>query len=159
MLFLDYNGKFTKRSGNKIAFKMKNDKTHITKFFTKIINPTYDKSFLKMFCYKKNILKSLLNSVLFPNSKIIEKIEYIQTDYADKNEIKNRYGFSSKSIDVGCKCYLKKNNKLNIKNDILIVDFEMQIGFSDKVEQRFIDYTNAIKVNSNKYLNKVPFLK
>lgn len=150
MLFLNYTGKFNKRKREKkIVFKMKNGKTHTTKFFTKIINPTHDNSFKNMFCYKKDILKSLLNSVLFPNSKIIEKIEYIQTYFAGKSEIKNRFGFSSKSIDVGCRCFLKKNNGLNIKNDILICDLEMQIGFSDKVEQRFIDYANAIRVHLN----------
>ena len=149
MSFLDYTGKFKIRKGNKIAFKMKNGKNHTTIYFTKIRNPTHDNSFKNMFCYKKSILKSLLNSVLFPKSKIIEKIEYIQTYFAGKSEIKNRYGFSSKSIDVGCKCFLEKNNGLNIKNDILICDLEMQIGFSDKVEQRFIDYANAVRVYSN----------
>ena len=149
MLFLDYTGEFKRRNGNKIAFKMKNGQIHTTKFFNKIINPTHDKSFIKMFCYKKNILKSLLNSVLFPNSKIIEKIEYIQTNFSGKSEIKNRYGFVSKSMDVECKCFLKKNNGLNMKDDILICDFEMQVGFSDKLEQRFIDYINAITVHEN----------
>ena len=148
MSFLDYTGKFNKRRKT-IAFKMKNGKIHTTKYYTKIINPTHDNSFKNMFCYQKNILKSLLNSVLFPNSKIIERIEYTQTYFAGKSEIKNRFGFSSKSIDVGCKCFLKKNNGLNIKNDVLMCDLEMQIGFSDKIEKRFIDYANAIRVRLN----------
>jgi hypothetical protein len=102
-----------------------------------------------MFCRKKKALKSMLNSILFPKSKLIERIEYSRTYFAGKTSIKTRYGFGSKSIDIGCKCFLKKNNGLKIKDDILLIDIEMQIGFSDETENRFIDYANKIRIDSN----------
>ena len=83
------------------------------------------------------------------NSKLIERIEYSRTYFAGKTSIKTRYGFGSKSIDIGCKCFLKKNNGLKIKDDILLIDIEMQIGFSDETENRFIDYANKIRIDSN----------
>ena len=148
MSFLDYTGKYSKR-GEKYIFKMKKGKKKRSKFSTVISNPTYDNAFKIMFGSKKRILKSLLNSVIFPESKLIEKIEYLKTYFPGKGTINHRYGFGSKSIDVGCKCYLKKNNNLNIKNNILMIDVEMQIGFTDDVESRFIDYASVIRVESN----------
>ena len=61
-----------------------------------------------MFGSKKSLLKSLLNPVLFPESKLIEKIEYSKTYFPGKGEVNHRQGFGSKSIDVGFKCFLKK---------------------------------------------------
>ena len=148
MSFLDYTGKYSK-SRKKFIFKMKNGKKKCSKFSTIISNPTYDNAFKTMLGSQKTILKSLLNSVLFPESKLIEKIEYTQTYFPGKAAINQRYGFGSKSIDIGCKCFLKKNNNLNIKNNILVIDVEMQIGFNDDVESRFIEYANRIRVESN----------
>lgn len=148
MSFLEYTGKYSKR-GEKFIFKMKGGKKKISKFTTVISNPTYDNTFKIMLGSKKTILKSLLNSVLFPKSKLIEKIEYSKTYFPGKGEINHRYGFGSKSIDIGCKCILKKDNDLNIKNNVLMIDVEMQIGFTDEVEKRFIDYANAIRVDSD----------
>jgi len=52
-------------------------------------------------------------------------------------------------MDVGCKLFLKKNNELNIKGNILMCNVEMQIGFSDEIEKRFIDYANKIREDSD----------
>ena len=146
MSFLDYTGKYSE-SGNKFIFKMKGGEKKRTKFSTFISNPTYDNTFIKMFCSKKSILKSLLNSVLFPESKLIEKLEYSKLYFPGKEAINRRYGFSSKSLYVDCRCFLKKNNNLNIKNNILMIDMEMQIGFN--MESSSIDYENVIKEQSN----------
>ena len=75
MSFLDYTGEYTAR-GDKFIFKMKGGKRKTSKFFTIISDPTYDNAFKTMLCFQKSILKSLLNSVLFPESKLIEKLEY-----------------------------------------------------------------------------------
>ena len=148
MSFLGFTGKHRKRA-EKYIFEMKNGKKITSKFCSSICNPTYDNSFKNMFCRKKKGLKSMLNSILFPKSKLIERIEYSRTYFAGKTSIKTRYGFGSKSIDIGCKCFLKKNNGLKIKDDILLIDIEMQIGFSDETENRFIDYANKIRIDSN----------
>ena len=147
MSFLDYTGEYTAR-GDKFIFKMKGGKRKTSKFSTIISDPTYDNAFKTMLCFQKSILKSLLNSVLFPESKLIEKLEYSKTYFPGKLDINSRYGAGSKSIDVGCKCFLKKDNNLNIKNNELMIDVEMQIGFNDEVESRFINYANAIRVKS-----------
>jgi hypothetical protein len=101
-----------------------------------------------MFGFQKSILKSLLNSVLFPESKLIEKIEYSKNHFPGKLDINSRYGAGSKSIDFCCKCFLKKDNNLNIKNNVLMIDAEMQIGFNDELESRFINNANTIRVKS-----------
>ena len=148
MSFLKYSGDYTRR-GEKYVFIMNGNVKKTSKFHTSLNNPTYDKSFKNMFCSEKSITKSFLNSVLFPKSKLIEKIEFSKTYFADKSLVNNRYGYGSKSIDVGCKLFLKKDNLLNIKSNILICDVEMQIGFSDEIEKKFIDYANKIRVDSN----------
>ena len=148
MFFLDYTGVYT-RSGERYIFKMKNNKKKSSKFYTVLSNPTYDNSFKNMFTTEKSVLKSFLNSVLFPRTQIIEKIEFSKTNFSGKKLVNNRYGYGTKSIDVGCKLYLKKNNTLNIKDNRLMCDVEMQIGFSSKIEQRFLDYANKIRVDSN----------
>ena len=148
MSFLKYTGVYT-RKGEKYVFEMNDNVKKLSKFYTTLNNPTYDNSFKNMFCSEKSITKSFLNSVLFPKSKLIEKIEFSKTYFAGKSLVNNRYGYGSKSIDVGCKLFLKKNNGLNIKGNILICDVEMQIGFSDEIEKRFIDYANKIRVDSN----------
>ena len=128
---------------------MNGGKKFTSKYSTSIINPAYDNSFKNMFCSDKKILKSLLNSVLFPESKLIDKIKYSKIQFSGKGKINARYGAGSKSIDVGCKCFLKEENDLNIKDNVLMVDVEMQIGFFDIIEERFVDYANEIRVNSN----------
>jgi hypothetical protein len=128
---------------------MNGGKKFTSKYSTSIINPAYDNSFKNMFCSDKKILKSLLNSVLFPESKLIDKIKYSKIYFSGKGKINARYGAGSKSIDVGCKCFLKEENDLNIKDNVLMVDVEMQIGFFDIIEERFVDYANEIRVNSN----------
>ena len=128
---------------------MNGGKKFTSKYSTSIINPAYDNSFKNMFCSDKKILKSLLNSVLFPESKLIDKIKYSKIYFSGKGKINARYGAGSKSIDVGCKCFLKEENDLNIKDNVLMVDVEMQIGFSSINEERFLDYANKIRVNSN----------
>lgn len=148
MSFLEYSGKNRKR-GEQYIFKMKNGKNFTSKYSTSIFNPTYDNSFKNMFCSRKAIIKSLVNSVIFPESKLIEKVEYSKTNFDGKMPIKRKYSIGSKSFDVGCKCFLKKNNNLNIKDNILMCDIEMQIGFSDSTENRFIDDVNQIRVDSN----------
>ena len=127
---------------------MKGGKRKTSKFSTIISDPTYDNAFKTMLYFQKSILKSLLNSVLFPESKLIEKLEYSKTYFPGKLDINSRYGAGSKSIDVGCKCFLKKDNNLNIKDNVLMIDVEMQIGFNDELESRFINNANTIRVKS-----------
>ena len=148
MSLLEYTGKY-KKDNQRYSFKMKNGKIFTSQKRTALINPTFDNSFQNMFCSDKKILKSLLNSVLFPESKLIKRLEYSKIYFAGKGEVNKRYGLGAKSIDLGCKCFLKKDNNIKIKDNILMVDVEMQIGFSDAMEERFIDYTNTIKVDSS----------
>jgi len=75
MSFLEYTGVYT-MNGDRYVFKMKNNEKKTSKFHTSLKNPTYDNSFKNMFCTEKSIMKSFLNSVLFPKSKLIEKIEF-----------------------------------------------------------------------------------
>ena len=70
-------------------------------------------------------------------------------NFVGKSLVNHRYGYGSKSMDVGCKLFLKKNNELNIKGNILMSNVEMQIGFSDEIEKRFIDYANKIREDSD----------
>ena len=148
MSFLEYTGKFKKNKNNSYIFSWSEGPKTTTKDFTAIMNPTLDNSFKSMFGSDATILKSLLNSILFPKKKLITKLEFYRTNFEGKNQKNYRHGSGSKNIDVGCKCYLKKNN-LKIKDNILIIDVEMQIGFSNRVEERFIDYANIIRVHSN----------
>ena len=44
---------------------------------------------------------------------------------------------------------LKEDSQLKINNNLLIIDLEMQIGFSEQIEENFIDYANIIRVESS----------
>lgn len=110
MSFLDYTGTYKKR-GDKYIFEMIKGKRS-SKYCSKILNPTYENSFKNMFCKEESLLKSLLNSVLFPESKLIQRIEYSKIYFDGKGAINSRYGLGSKSLDIGCKCFIKKDKDL-----------------------------------------------
>ena len=155
MSFLDYTGEYTAR-GDKFIFKMKGGKRKTSKFFTIISDPTYDNAFKTMLCFQKSILKSLLNSVLFPESKLIEKLEYSKTYFPGKLEINSRYGAGSKSIDVGCKCFLKKDNNLKEVqvlnkdgNAVITMKFN-SIKYSDKFDKDNFNLDSLISTNECK---------
>ena len=69
---------------------MKNGKKLSCKYRTKIINPIFVNSFLLIFILKK-YLKSILNSLLFPESNKIETLKFIESKYSGTDEVKRRY--------------------------------------------------------------------
>ena len=154
MNFLEYTGNYKHPKVNYI-FTMKNGKKLKTKYFSKIPNPTFNTSLTLMFAEKKCVLKSLLNSVLFPLSKKISKIEYHTTKYPYKDEVFDRYDYGNKVINIGCKCFLNdcgKNIELNI-------DLEIQTGFSNKISKKFLDLSKEIaKANKNNNILVVSFI-
>ena len=130
MNFLEYTGNYKHPKVNYI-FTMKNGKKLKTKYFSRIPNPTFNSSLTLMFAEKKCILKSLLNSVLFPLSKKISKIEYDSTKYPYNDEVSYRYDYGNKVINIGCKCVLNDCGK-NIELNIYL---EIQTGFSKKFQK------------------------
>ena len=94
MSFLDYTGKYTKKKGL-YTFYMAGNKQYHSKYCTKILDPTFDNSF-KLMLSRKCVLKSLLNSILFPETKLIEGLEFCKVDFPGKVEINHRYGAYSK---------------------------------------------------------------
>ena len=154
MNFLEHTGNYKHPKVNYI-FTMKNGKKLKTKYFSRIPNPTFNTSLTLMFAEKKCILKSLLNSVLFPLSKKISKIEYHTTKYPYKDEVFDRYDYGNKVINIGCICFLNdcgKNIELNI-------DLEIQTGFSNKISKKFLDLSKEIaKANKNNNILVVSFI-
>ena len=154
MNFLEYTGNCKHPKVNYI-FTMKNGKKLKTRYFSKIPNPTFNTSLTLMFGEKKCILKSLLNSVLFPLSKKISKIEYNTTKYPYYDEVFDRYDYGNKVLNIGCKCFLndsQKNTQLNIY-------LEIQTGFSNKVSKKFLDLSKEIaKANKSNNILVVSFI-
>lgn len=149
MSFLEYTGHYTHKQ--KYRYKMqkgKFDTYSVSKYCAKVINPTFDNSFKRVF-FDKSILKNILNNILYPKSKKIDKVELYTTTFPGLNEIRNRYGFGTKNIDVGVFCKLKKNLLNKNEDSEIVIDLEMQIGISNKITQRFIDYAAKIRIESD----------
>ena len=140
MSFLKYKGDVDKINDRCYVFKM-NDNINVTKEkYNEVANPILDNSFQKIFGYNNKITKSLLNSLIFPISKKIRCVQFLPTNIPGK--IGARHSSRSIRCDVLCRCILSQDS--NEREEEIIINIEMQIGFSKENIQRFIKYLKKL---------------
>ena len=156
MSFLDYSGEYSYEN-NEYKFLMKNgDKNYslVDKNYIAIADPTIDNTFKQIFALNKNITKSFLNALLYPNKDKINKIEFLSIEHPGIG----LYSTGAIRMDVVVKCYLneekyeKENNSYDEKDkNTLIVDIEMQIGYKETNDKKFLKY---IRILDKNYISK-----
>ena len=115
MSFLSFTGENEKNEDDSYAFVMEGNKggkwnkTYDIVFNIK--NPIIDYNFEKVFGKKENITKSLLNSLLYPNSNDIIEVEFLPLELTgitpEFNEKVFFLSLDSLRVDILCKCKLK----------------------------------------------------
>ena len=143
MSFMDYKGKCQYVYKKGLYQFTKNDNKIIeTKEYIEIEDPTVDNTFKKIFLGDKSITISLLNSLLFPGKERIKDINFLPTE----NPGDGPYSRRSIRMDILCHCFLKK--KKNVKHfnndEELIVDLEIEKGFKNSNDQRFLNYAKIL---------------
>ena len=171
MSFLNYTGE-VQNVNYLYHFKYKNAVKESSYTSFNVADPTIDNNFKKIFSNEK-LLLNFLNEILFPESKEIVKVQYTKTEFPG---ISGRHSIGSKRIDVGCKCFCKNplnQNFMNEEDEIpskilieegssniseakneaeeeenaILIDLEMQIGYSEKNTERFMKYISHIDSN------------
>ena len=142
MSFMDYKGKCNYDLDEGLYKFTKNDnEIKKSKECIEIEDPTVDNTFKKIFLGDKSITISLLNSLLFPGKERIEDIVFLPTE----NPGDGPYSRGSIRMDILCHCYLKKKNMKHYKNDKdLIIDLEIEKGFKNTDDQRFLNYAKIL---------------
>ena len=161
MSFLRFTGVVDKKDSSFI-FRMNKGKDLIENSYINIPNPIIDNSFKQIFGKNNEITKCLLNSILYPNEEKIEKVEFLTNDLPGRipkyPEPLTLNSLDSIRVDVLCKCFLKneefeeegkKNNTVhmdldNADKEYIIVDLEIQLGFSFENTKRFIKYAKEL---------------
>lgn len=155
MSLLDYIGKYEYvHMKNIYQFSMKDNKILETQDYTEISDPTVDYTFKKIFL-EGNIVKSLLNSLLFPDEKRINSINILPSEVPGEGP----FSTGSIRIDILYECTLNKIIKKNKKyktehytnDDCLIIDLVMERGFKNTNDERFLKYARNVGGN---YPNK-----
>ena len=151
MSFMDYKGKCNYDLDEGLYKFTKNDnEIKKQKECIEIEDPTVDNTFKKIFLGDKSITISLLNSLLFPGKERIEDIVFLPTE----NPGDGPYSRGSIRMDILCHCYLKKKNMKHYKNDKdLIIDLEIEKGFKNTNDQRFLRFLNYAKILVGKYVD------
>ena len=128
---------------------------------TEVRNPVIDSTFKYVFLQNEEIIKNLLNSVIFTGEDEIKKLNYTRNEFPMLTG--GKYGKDIKRIDVGVICKMgKKGNKerfisLNSTQkyaSTILIDLEMQIDiFEEDYSERFIGY--AAQIYASEKVDKV----
>ena len=150
MSFDDYIGKCTYDPIKNIyEFEMQNEIIEESNYI-EIADPTIDNTFKNIFLGQKKITLSCLNSLLFPDEDRINDIKFLPSESPGEGP----YSRGSIRFDLLCKCYLTitEDKEQHYNNDSeLIVDFEIEKGFKNTNDERFIKYARTL---SGKYTDQ-----
>ena len=148
MEFLYYTGIHDKIEEFKYKFEFKANKIGIdTTCF--IPSPVYDVPFKKMFFYNKDgkeIAQDFLNSILYPESNSIEKL-----DFLPKEILSNSHIISNKGTRIVDNAYLAKikeydsSTKKEYYKEV-IIDIEMEKKkITDSMTEKFFNYGTGLR--------------
>ena len=144
--FLDYTGICKVDKNKYYHFEIKNLPDIVSSCYTRCCDPTIDNIFKGIF-RKESIAQNILNELLFPETHKIKKLEFSSTEFPGRG----KYTIGSIRLDLGCKCQLdeesEQNEEKENKDCDIFIDFELQLGFSNKLTNRFIHYANIIEAN------------
>lgn len=145
--FLSYTGEYTEKETNdKFPFSF----GKLTKLCKPIfiVPPVFDTSFKKVFLNDEDgekLLKDFLNSLLFPSSKKITDLKFLQKEIPSNSHLKYNNG----TIIVDNACIVKIKGKSNK----VIIDIEMEYG--DKGEYRITKlFNNGTSIRNENDFNE-----
>ena len=128
---------------------------------TEVRNPVIDSTFKYVFLQNEEIIKNLLNSLIFTGEDEVKVLNYTRNEFPMLTV--GKYGKDIKRIDVGVICKMgKKGNKerfipLNSTQkyaSTILIDLEMQIDiFEEDYSERFIGY--AAQIYASEKVDKV----
>ena len=122
-----------------------------------IADPSFDGTFKKIFTFENitnditgnDRLKSLLNSLLYPDSAESNNDFMIREIKELPNEMTNisQTSLGILKSDIVCRCVCNSGNESKSKQ--VIFDIEMQTGFDFAFENRLFNYATALKQRNN----------
>lgn len=153
MNFLDYIGLYYDypQDKNKYQFAFRNNSYLLSEYYS-IVPPVYDVGFKKIFSYSNEgikIVADFLNSLLYPVSQSIIRLEYLSKEILSNSHIK--YNKGTRIVD---NAYLALINQYDTNGNIytkkVILDVEMQKGnFGDSFNERCFDYGTGLRNGHN----------
>ena len=154
MQFLDYTG-YNKLFNSKLytfEFKGKMDNIEIQSQPLFIVPPIYDVSFKKVFASTKTgltLLLDFLNSILFPKSKSIKELNFIEKEIPSNSHLKNDEG--TLILDDVCIAKIQYLDEGKTKVKDVLIDVEMESNYQvDKYTGKFFNYATGIR-NQNDF--------
>lgn len=152
MSFINYTGKVEPK-GKKYLFRINGEPNITSYYFVNIANPTIDNAFKKVFYTENEITRSFLNSILFPNSNKIIKVEFLPSEMPGNYSY---YSTGSIRFDCLCRCKLTGKKRYPKKYELddvfglyldekeIIIDIEMQICSNPDLEATYFKYVNYL---------------
>ena len=154
MQFLDYTG-YNKKFNSTLytfEFKGKMDNMEIQSQPLFIVPPIYDVSFKKVFASTKTgltLLLDFLNSILFPKSKLIKELNFIEKEIPSNSHLKNDEG--TLILDDVCIAKIQYLDEGKTKVKDVLIDVEMESNYQvDKYTGKFFNYATGIR-NQNDF--------
>lgn len=103
-----------------------------------IADPALDSTFKYLFIKNPEILRNMLNSILFPEESKIYKLIIIDKEISFPDQKFNKGTIRS---DIACKAYIDNNE--------IIVGIEIQIGYNSNFTQRLFKYQTGLSYINN----------
>jgi hypothetical protein len=117
-----------------------------------IAPPIYDVSFKKVFASTKTgltLLLDFLNSILFPKSKLIKELNFIEKEITSNSHLKNDEG--TLILDDVCIAKIQYLDEGKTKVKDVLIDVEMESNYQvDKYTGKFFNYATGIR-NQNDF--------
>ena len=129
MQFLDYTGYNKKLNSILYKFEFKGD-IEIESAPLFIVPPIYDVSFKKVFASTKTgltLLLDFLNSILFPKSKLIKELNFIEKEIPSNSHLKNDEG--TLILDDACIAKIKYLDEGKTKVKDVLIDVEIESNY------------------------------
>ena len=169
LYFLDYSGNYESTGKEEEKdfgiFHFKNGKEKSKKRY--LVPIIYDVSFKKVFDYNDEgaeIFKDFLNSILYPESKLIEEIKFLPKEILSNPHLVNNKG--TRKVDYACIAKIMQKNKneineghgslenYNSEDNIVyknvIIDVEMENNLTgDKVTSKCFNYGSSLRMKND----------
>ena len=108
--------------------------------FIEVASPAIDVNFKTIFENNKEILRSLLNSLIFPETERIEEIEILPTIVPGYK--KYYYNLDYIRLDILCACYLLESP--DDEESKVLIDLQMIIDFNKNEINKYMNYLKNI---------------
>ena len=153
MYFEDYLGRYNEESKGNYKFFFKNSQ-YLISVPCFIVPPVYDISFKSIFFNDddyKTVVKDFLNSILYPQSKSIEELDFLPKEILSKSHLKHNKG--TKIVDNAYLIKIAQHypNSDEVTYKEIILDLEMEKrNLSQSITEKCFDYGTMLR-NGNNY--------